>query len=105
MALAGGIGGRLVIDPFEGADQETDNLAASLFGETQGRFLVTEQLSQHLIVDLAREQGVPCAFIGWTGGDTIAIDRCDGSVLAEVALERLRSAHEGFFPGLMASEL
>ena len=105
MALAGGIGARLVIDPFEAADEAADNHGALLFGETQCRFLVTEKLSQHLIVNLARDQGVPCAFIGWTGGDTIAIDRADRSVLAEVGLDELRSAHEGFFPRLMASEL
>ena len=104
MALAGGIGGRLVIDPFEETDKQADNHGALLFGETQGRFLVTEKLSQHLIVNLARDQGVPCAFIGWTGGDTIAIDRGDRSVVAEVGLEELRAAHEGFFPELMRAE-
>ena len=106
MALAGGIGARLIIDTFEkDVDSEVENHAASLFGETQGRFVVTEPMGHQLIDELARDHGIGCCFVGWTGGDTIGIDRADRTVLTEVSLADLRAAHDGFFPKLMGSEL
>jgi len=76
MALAGGLGAELSV-------QLT---TASAFGEDQGRYVV------------AAAQGVEIAGavrIGTTGGDKVA----------GVALDALRSAHEGFFPALMDAEL
>jgi phosphoribosylformylglycinamidine synthase subunit PurL len=76
MALAGSIGAELSV-------QLT---TASAFGEDQGRYVV------------AAAQGVeiPGAVrIGTAGGDKVA----------GVALDALRSAHEGFFPALMDAEL
>ena len=76
MALAGGVGAELSV-------QLT---TASAFGEDQGRYVV------------AAAQGIEIAGavrIGTTGGDKIA----------GVALDALRSAHEGFFPALMDAEL
>jgi phosphoribosylformylglycinamidine synthase subunit PurL len=76
MALAGGVGAELSV-------QLT---TASAFGEDQGRYVV------------AAAQGVEIAGavrIGTTGGDKVA----------GVALDALRSAHEGFFPALMDAEL
>ncbi|MFC4594120.1 phosphoribosylformylglycinamidine synthase subunit PurL [Sphingobium tyrosinilyticum] len=76
MALAGSIGAGLSV-------QLT---TASAFGEDQGRYVV------------AAAQGVeiPGAVrIGTAGGDKVA----------GVALDALRSAHEGFFPALMDAEL
>ena len=76
MALAGGLGAELSV-------QLT---TASAFGEDQGRYVV------------AAAQGIEIAGavrIGTTGGDKIA----------GVALDALRSAHEGFFPALMDAEL
>ena len=71
MALAGRIGAEL------------DTLTtAQAFGEDQGRYVVTTA-SDAIIEGAVR--------IGTTGGDSVA----------GVALETLRSAHEGFFPALM----
>ena len=46
-----------------------------------------------------------CCFIGWTGGDVIALDSQRERSLCEASLADLRAAHEGFFPKLMGSEL
>ncbi|WP_030538738.1 phosphoribosylformylglycinamidine synthase subunit PurL [Sphingobium sp. DC-2] len=76
MALAGGIGAQL----------DVSLSTAAAFGEDQGRYIV------------AAPQGVEIAGalrIGATGGNTVA----------GVALDDLRTAHEGFFPALMDSEL
>ena len=71
MALAGRMGAEL--------DRMT---TAQAFGEDQGRYVVTTA------PDAVVEGAVR---IGTTGGGTIA----------GVALETLRTAHEGFFPALM----
>lgn len=71
MALAGRIGAE--IDPLT---------TAQAFGEDQGRYIVTTSSDQE--IDGAVR-------IGTTGGTHIA----------GVALETLRTAHEGFFPALM----
>jgi phosphoribosylformylglycinamidine synthase subunit PurL len=71
MALAGRIGAEL--------DGMT---TAQAFGEDQGRYVVTTA-SDAVIEGAVR--------IGTTGGDTVS----------GVALETLRTAHEGFFPALM----
>ncbi|MEO6199406.1 MAG: phosphoribosylformylglycinamidine synthase subunit PurL [Sphingomicrobium sp.] len=106
MALAGGIGAALSLDAFEDrVDREKMVHAWSLFGESQGRYLVTEPLSTHVIEKLANDSGIGCCFIGWTGGDTMYLRNSDGGKRDEVALSDLRDAHEGFFPELMGSEL
>ncbi len=90
MALAGGIGATLSPDgalPLHGW----------AFGEDQGRYVVTAA-DGAAIVEAARAAGVPIAVIGRTGGDSLALDTGGG-----VALARLRAAHEGFFPQLMAA--
>jgi phosphoribosylformylglycinamidine synthase len=71
MALAGRIGAEL--------DRMT---TAQAFGEDQGRYVVTTA-SGAFVEGAVR--------IGTTGGDTVS----------GVALETLRTAHEGFFPALM----
>ena len=63
------------IEGYRGPETGVRDTASWALRQGEARFLVTEQLSQHLIVDLARDQGVPCAFIGWTGGDTLALER------------------------------
>ena len=106
MALAGGIGARLVVETFEDmVDRERVQHAWSMFGETQSRFVVTEPHNQHAIEKLAIDQGIGCCFIGWTGGDVVAIDSQQTRCLCEVPLGDLRAAHEGFFPKLMGGEL
>ncbi len=105
MALASGIGARLTVEAFEDmVDEEKIQHAWSMFGETQGRYLVTEPHSNHAVEKLAIEQGVGCCFIGWTGGDTVAIDSRRSGIICETPLDELREANEAFFPRLMTSD-
>lgn len=76
MALAGGIGVTLDIALDSG----------SAFGEDQGRYVATAPAG----VEIAG-----AVRIGTTGGSDVT----------GVALDTLRSAHEGFFPTLMSAEL
>ncbi len=78
MALAGKIGAAVEI-PLD---------AASAFGEDQARYIVTTKAGVEIAGAIK---------VGTTGGNMIS--GIDGSV----DLDDLRAAHEGFFPGLMAS--
>jgi len=84
MALAGTIGIRI--------DGVADTPAA-LFGEDQGRYVVTvpETNAAAVLADL----GPLARRIGTTGGDAVTL--ADGSL----PLDTLRTTHEGFLPGLM----
>ncbi|WP_129791609.1 phosphoribosylformylglycinamidine synthase subunit PurL [Sphingosinicella sp. CPCC 101087] len=93
MALAGDIGAEISV-PAEAP------LAPFLFGEDQGRYVVTAR-DAPAVLALAQSHGVFAALIGSTGGDGIAIEhrkRC------AIPLAELRRAHESFFPGLMQNE-
>ncbi|TFI57928.1 phosphoribosylformylglycinamidine synthase subunit PurL [Sphingomonas parva] len=92
MALAGGLGAML--------DADLPRSAAFLFGEDQGRYLVTTRDSEAL-QHAAAAAGVPLSFVGTIGGDALADE--DGRL--HLPLARLRDAHEGFFPSLMGGEL
>jgi phosphoribosylformylglycinamidine synthase II len=87
MALAGNIGAELTIP-------DASNPAAILFGEDQGRYLMTVTDAAS-VIERAGEAGVYIALIGTTGGDAIALP--DGSV----ALTDLKVANESFFENLM----
>ncbi|MEO6226049.1 MAG: phosphoribosylformylglycinamidine synthase subunit PurL, partial [Sphingomicrobium sp.] len=105
MALASGIGAGLLLEAFEDrVDREKIAHAWSVFGESQGRYVVTERFNQHVVEKLALEGGVGCCFIGWTGGDAITLRRAE-EVRCEVSLADLRAAHEEFLPKLMGSAL
>ena len=93
MALAGGIGLSIEGEWFDG------HAAARLFGEDQSRYLVATARPEAL-AEAAEAAGVDIAFLGRTGGRSIAND--DGGL--EVPLADLRRAHEGFFPQLMRGE-
>jgi phosphoribosylformylglycinamidine synthase len=98
MALAGNIGARLETKAFENrVDNEKTQHAWSLFAENQGRYIVTEPFDSGAIEKLASDAGISCCFIGWTGGDTIAVCKGEEAIYPEVALSDLRAAHEGFF--------
>ncbi len=104
MALAGGIGAQLQTGAFEDyVDSEKVRHAWSLFAENQGRYLVTEPLDSSVIERMAKEAGVGCCFIGWTGGDTIRIGSDVDSTTAEVSLADLREASDSFFRDWMES--
>ena len=107
MALASGIGAEILLrEPF----------AADAFGEDQGLYLVTVADDEHLaalsaLEDACEDAGVQCAIIGTVAGSSLKFvdvkeweaDRFEG--MAEVSLDNLRSAHEGFFPTLMGGGL
>jgi phosphoribosylformylglycinamidine synthase len=93
MALASGLGAeldRLFL-------RENPAHTALLFGEDQGRYLVTAANSDPLARAMAAAR-IPHARIGSIGGDAIRIGR------SSVSLVDLRAAHEGFFPKLMGGE-
>ena len=90
MALAGGLGAEL-------AGGVRDD-CGFLFGEDQGRYLVTTGNSDPVLRRLAAAQ-VPHLYLGSVGGGAI---RLDGG--GAIPLDALRRAHEGFFPSLMQSE-
>ena len=94
MALAGDIGAQLSIETGD------EPLAARLFGEDQGRYVVTVPASDARAIERARQAGLEVVRLGVTGGNRIASEG-DGF---SVALADLRRAHEGFFPTLMGPD-
>jgi phosphoribosylformylglycinamidine synthase subunit PurL len=91
MAMAGGIG--VIINT--GADAS----APWLFGEDQGRYLIScsaEKASE--ILSELQAAGLTARQIGLTGGDAISF--AGG---ASVPLKTLRDLHEGWFPSYMAA--
>jgi len=97
MALAGGIGVEVKLPT-------ADNPAAILFGEDQGRMLVTTRASESVRA-IANAAQLFAIEIGTTGGDAIVIRSGKSGTAQSVSLADLRAAHEGFFPKLMGSEL
>jgi phosphoribosylformylglycinamidine synthase len=91
MALAGSVGVTVTLPTVP-------NPAAVMFGEDQGRILVTTT-DRDAVVARASAAGIFAAPIGTTGGDAVAGPGFSAS------LADLRAAHEGFFPKLMGSEL
>ena len=98
MALAGGIGLKMTVV------QEIPNPGATLFGEDQGRYVVTTR-DPDRVRALANEAQLFAVPIGTTGGDALVFDMVERGGLKSVNLKELRAAHEGFFPKLMGSEL
>ena len=90
MALAGGRGALL--------DDRVPLTPATLFGEDQGRYIVTTGNSDPLLRALAAGS-VPHRFLGSVGGSALGIGT------ATIPLADLRAAHEGFFPSLMGDSL
>jgi phosphoribosylformylglycinamidine synthase II len=90
MALASGIGAAL--------DYDRGGLPsyAFLFGEDQGRYVITTT-EPELVLEQAAVAGVPASVIGVTGGDALKIAEADSISLAE-----LEQAHEGWLPAYMA---
>jgi phosphoribosylformylglycinamidine synthase len=90
MAMASGIGAAISLPG--GLE-----LISALFGEDQGRYLVTARREDRDEIGIRGEQsGVSTSWIGDTGGDRIIL----GPV--NVAVNRLREAHEGWLPGYMS---
>ena len=98
MALAASIGMSMTVVA------EIPNPAAILFGEDQGRFVVSTRDPDKVraIANQAQLFTVP---IGTTGGDSLVFDLIGRGGRQSVSLAELRAAHEGFFPKLMGREL
>ncbi|CAN7547026.1 phosphoribosylformylglycinamidine synthase subunit PurL [Bosea sp. LjRoot90] len=93
MAMAKGIGAKVEALPAGPAH-------AALFGEDQGRYLLSLPASAaEAIVAEAKAAGVPAQIIGRTGGSELALP---GE--APVALSALRQAHESWLPDYMAGK-
>ncbi|MDB5416972.1 MAG: phosphoribosylformylglycinamidine synthase [Phenylobacterium sp.] len=88
MALASGVGAQLV------AQGETP-AHAWLFGEDQGRYLIATP-SPDALLAAAAANGVPARIVGEAGGDVLAVPG-----LFNLALTRLREAHEAWLPAYM----
>jgi phosphoribosylformylglycinamidine synthase subunit PurL len=95
MALAGDIGLLLEGEWFDG------HAAARLFGEDQGRYLVSTRNAEAL-AEAADAAGVDTAFLGRTGGRALANDDAgENGASFHVPLDELRRTNEAFFPELM----
>jgi phosphoribosylformylglycinamidine synthase len=97
MALAGNIGMTMRVVA------EIPNPGAILFGEDQGRYVVTTRDPDAIraAANAAQLFTVP---IGMTGGNAIAFDLVGRGGEQSVSLADLRAAHEGFFPKLMGAD-
>ncbi|MBF0561481.1 MAG: phosphoribosylformylglycinamidine synthase subunit PurL [Alphaproteobacteria bacterium] len=95
MALAGDIGVAVATDP---ASAHAQPLHAWLFGEDQGRYILTvaDDGAADAVMRASAEKGVPCRRIGLTGGDEITVDGPDA-----MTLEEIRTLHEGWLPDYM----
>jgi phosphoribosylformylglycinamidine synthase len=94
MALAGNIGMIMPVVP------QIPNPAAILFGEDQGRYIVTARdgAAIRARATAANLFSIP---LGTTGGDALIFDLIDRGGPQTLSLTDLRAAHEGFFPALM----
>jgi phosphoribosylformylglycinamidine (FGAM) synthase-like enzyme len=97
MALAGNVGMTMTVVP------QIPNPGAILFGEDQGRYVVTTNQGDHVRA-LANEAQLFAVPIGTTGGDALTFDLVDRGGRQSVSLSDLRAAHEGFFPRLMGAD-
>ena len=95
MALAGNIGMTMPVVP------QIPNPCALLFGEDQGRYVVTAR-DGAAVRARATAVNLFSIPIGTTGGDTLTFDLIDRGGLQQITLTNLRAAHEGFFPALMS---
>jgi phosphoribosylformylglycinamidine synthase len=94
MALTGDIGFIMTVVP------EIPNPAAMLFGEDQGRAIVSTGQPDR-VRELAAAAQLFSIPVGTTGGEAIVFDLVDRGGEQRVTIADLRKAHEGFFPALM----
>ena len=97
MALAGALGFTMTIVP------ELANPAAMLFGEDQGRAIVSTA-DPARVRALASEAQLFSIEIGRTGGDALVFDLVDRGGEQRLSLADLRAAHEAFLPELMGAD-
>ena len=89
MAMASDIGAVL--------EQPAGPKHAAFFGEDQGRYIVTAADDAHAaIIRDAEDRDIAAVRIGTVGGDAVRLGDSPA-----VAIENLRTAHEGWFPAYM----
>ena len=93
MALVGKIGMTVITS--------ASNLAGMLFGEDQGRYIVTTRDAAGVIA-AAVAVGVDANSIGMTGGDVLVFDLVGRGGPQSVALAALRTANEEALPAMLA---
>ncbi|RST30332.1 phosphoribosylformylglycinamidine synthase subunit PurL [Sphingomonas ginkgonis] len=98
MALAGDIGMTMTVV------EQIPHPAAILFGEDQGRYVVTTR-DGDAVRAAANAAQLFAVRIGTTGGDALVFDLVGRGGEQRVSLAELRSAHEGFLRALMRGEL
>ncbi|UEM06047.1 phosphoribosylformylglycinamidine synthase subunit PurL [Skermanella rosea] len=89
MAMAGRIGAAIDLPDGVGA-------AGFLFGEDQGRYVVTSS-DADAVIGRANAAGVPVRRLGVTGGTTLTLGAGDA-----ISVDGLRTAHEAWLPSIMA---
>ncbi|MGH6660629.1 MAG: AIR synthase related protein, partial [Rhodospirillales bacterium] len=95
MSLASGIGATL--KPPASSPTGGPPLHAWLFGEDQGRYLLTAG-DPDAVLAAAKKAKVPAAVVGRTGGAALVVEGIGALDLAEV-----RRVNEGWFPDYMAA--
>jgi phosphoribosylformylglycinamidine synthase subunit PurL len=98
MALASNIGLAMTVV------EEIPNPGAILFGEDQGRYIVSTR-DPESVRAAANAAQLFTVSIGVTGGDSIVFNLIGRGGEQSASLADLRAAHEGFFPKLMGREL
>ena len=94
MAMASGIGATIDRPPGSRAE-------AALFGEDQGRYLVSLPADRaDTVLDRAKTAGIPAFRIGTTGGSDLKLGDCRA-----ISVAKLREAHETWFPAYMSGGL
>jgi phosphoribosylformylglycinamidine synthase len=94
MAIKGGIGATLQVP--ESVQGHTIPAHAWLFGEDQGRYVLTTEDAEGLLA-AAEKAGVPAMQIGISGGQGLSL--LGGT--KETALKALRQANEDWLPAYM----
>ena len=111
MALAGRKGASIVEDMFDGAtsiptsellagrklpawDGSDQHVAECMYGESQGRYIVTSPFGSDAFQDLIKGMDIPIAHLGQVGGETISFENDE---IGEIPLADLRAANERFF--------
>jgi phosphoribosylformylglycinamidine synthase len=97
MAAPGKIGAQVTVPEDLAEHRDMAAICAWLFGEDQGRYLVTVTEAAPLL-EAARQAGVPASVIGRTGGKKVKL-----STGHAVALKALRAAHRDWLPSYMAA--
>lgn len=90
MAMAGGIGATVTVD---------GPAHAALFGEDQGRYVVTVAAADaDAVLKDIQDAGIKVEQIGTTGGSNLTVEG-----ILTISVDSLSETHEGWFPAFMAT--